>query len=203
MSQPREESQLIEGKGGYDRPEANPATQHYFENTQGLIAAPAGVAPWVVELARVVIPESWVGVIKSFEEVAIHEDVASPLYFSRSDSWGNPFVIPSTVTVRFHIRIERCDAGEPAYINAVAPVPEILLPGEAHPDWPWTDDLWFPAASAVGQNIHVTVGSGYRMRVIAIVRRTVAYDVSLAVRIRGFRQSAYDPMTKLALRSIW
>jgi hypothetical protein len=193
----------IQNKAIFERPEQSPLSQHYWEQTEGLIAAPANLIPWVVELARIHVPDSWVGVMKSFEQVLIHVDVQNPIYFSQSGQWGNPFNLPATVQVRWHFRVERDDFGEPPLVNGSSLAPETLLPGNPHPDFPWADDLWFPAAAPPSQNIHLIIGSGQRLRIVAVVQRTVLYDLSIAAKIRGFRQSAYHPMTQLAIRSIW
>lgn len=189
----------------YENPEQNPLTQKSWENTHpdGLLTAPAGTVPWIVELARISVPQDYVGVCKSFEQVLIHPDIQDPITFSLSGNWGNPFLLPAGVTVTWHFRVERSDQGEPGWINASSPTPLVLLPGEPHFDVSEMQDLWFGASSPPSQNFHMTIGSRYRMRVLAIVERDDEYAIQIAAKIRGFTLSCYDPMTLLAIRSIW
>lgn len=187
-------------QASYEHPELDPLTQRYWESTRGLLDAPAGIVPWVVELARISVQDGQIGICKSLEQVVIHPDLQSPSYYSTISSWGNPFVIPTTVGVTWHLRLERCDQGEPAWINASSPTPAILLPGEPHFDLPQITDLWFPAASPSGQNIHLCIGSRYRLRVIAVVTRTEEFALSVSAKIRGFSQGVYSPYTLRSLR---
>jgi hypothetical protein len=144
-----------------------------------------------------------VGVCKSFEQFVYHPDIQDPAYFSISASWGNPFPLPSTVQIVWHFRLERAGTAEPPWINASSATPEALLPGVAHFDVPEMRDLWFPAASSSSQNFHVTIGSRYRLRVIAVVERDVEYALEIAAKIRGFELSSFDAMSQLAIRSIF
>lgn len=189
----------------FEKPEQNPLTQRYWENTHpdSPLTAPAGVVPWVVELCRTSVPMASVAICKSFEQFVYHPDLQSPSHFSISSSWGNPFPLPATVRITWHFRIERSGTGEPVWINASSPTPAVLLPGVAHSDIAEVRDLWFPAASSSSQNFHLTIGSRYRLRVIAVVERDVEYELELAAKIRGFRLSSFDAMSLLAIRSIW
>lgn len=189
----------------YEKPEQSPLTQRYWENTHpdSPLTAPVGVVPWVVELCRVEIPLASVGVCKSFEQFVYHPDLQDPSWFSTSSSWGNPFPLPATVRIVWHFRLERAGTAEPPWINASSATPAALLPGVAHFDVPEMRDLWFPAASSSSQNFHLTVGSRYRLRVVAIVERDAEYALEIAAKIRGFELSSFDATSLLAIRAIW
>jgi hypothetical protein len=73
----------------------------------------------------------------------------------------------------------------------------------AHFDISEMRDLWFPAASSSSQNFHLTVGSRYRLRVVAIVERDAEYALEIAAKIRGFELSSFDTTSLLAIRAIW
>jgi hypothetical protein len=188
-------------QGLFEHPELNPLTHRYWESTPNLYAAPAGIIPWVIELARVSIQDAQVGVCKSLEQVVIHPDIQSPQYYSTIASWGNPFVLPDLLTITWYFRLERCDTPEPPVINVSSPTPQVFLPGEPHFDLPQITDLWFPAASPPGQNIHLTIGSRYRLRVVAIVERTQEFAVSISAKIRGFSVGVYSDHTLRSIRS--
>ena len=64
-------------------------------------------------------------------------------------------------------------------------------------------DLWFPAGSPPAQNMHVTVGGGYSLRVFCLITLAEEYALRVAAKVRGFTISQYDYLTKLSIRSIW
>lgn len=183
-----------------ENPEQNPKTQRYWEHTFGLMEAPSGTTPWVIELARISIPDSFVGVCKGFEQFV---DVEGESPVTTSDDWGNPFILPDEIRITWYFRLERCDTGEPPQINASSVSPMILLPGEPHFDVSEMRDLWFPAASPPSQSFHMTVGGRYRLRILAIVERDEEYDIGIAAKIRGFRISSFGIFSNQSIRSIW
>ena len=186
----------------FEKPEMNPATQRYWEHTYGLQTSPAGTDPWLVELARVTIPQAAVGIVKSFEQFVYHPDIAEPVYYSESGNWGNPHILPAaTVTIRWIFRLERDEAPEPAQLVYSGPNPE--LPGVPHYEQPDMTELWFPAASPPSQNFHLTIGGRYRFRVFALLEWTAEYSIGVSAKIRGFRMSPYDSLTLRPLRSVW
>lgn len=193
----------IKNRHAYQAPEINPRTQQYVEHTWGLMEAPAGTVPWLIELSRIVIPDNRIGIIKGLEQVLTHSDLESPQYFSTSANWGNPFPFPPTVDVTWYLRLERVTGVEPAQLNISAVGVQALLPGEPHFDLPELHDLWFPASSAASQNIHLAVGGRYRLRLCAIVERTAEYALSISGKLKGFHLSSFDSYTLLPVRSIW
>jgi len=203
VSQPRVTSD-IRSKQFFEKPESNPHTLLSWENTVGLVSAPAGVVPWLVELSRIAIPESNVGVLKSLEQYVFHDDVQNPAVYSISGNWGNPFVLASTaLTVTWFFRLERVTGNEPAWINVSTLTPRSALPGEPGFEIPEMRDLWFPAGSPASQNVHMTIGGRYRLRVLALVERSADFSMAIACKIRGFRLSAFDDLTLLPIRAIW
>lgn len=189
-------------KRWYEKPEMNPATQRYWEHTFGLQTSPAGTDPWLIELARVNIPQAYIGIIKSLEQFVYHPDIQNPVIYSGNSNWGNPHVIPvSTVTVRWLFRLERGDTPEPAQLNYSGPNP--IVPGEPHFEQPDMTELWFPAASPVSQNFHMTIGGRYRFRVFALLEWVSEFSIGISAKIRGFRLSPYDRLTLRPLRSVW
>lgn len=187
----------------YEKPEVNPLTQNYWEHTFDLQAHPGGVNPWLIELARVVVPEGYVGVLKSFEQVVEHEAIETPVHYSESGNWGRPFLIrDANVSLTWYFRLEHWTGFEPPQVNTVNPAPRDW-PGVPHFEQPQMRDIWFPASSPASQNIHMTIGSGYLMRVLCLVELTAAYDLSISAKIRGFKMSAYNPSTLFAIRSVW
>ena len=202
LSQPLEKP-TVPARQLYELPELNPRTLHYWQNRPILYSAPAGTDPWLIELARVVIPSENIGILKSLEQVVVHPDLQNPNYFSISGQWGNPFPFPAGLIITWHLRLERVTGTEPALINQSGVGVQALLPGEPHFELPEFDNLWFPASSPASQNIHLTIGGRYRLRVLALVERADEYDLSIACKIRGFRLSPYDKFTLFPLRALW
>ena len=187
----------------YERPEVNPLTQKYVEHTYGLETSPAGGVPWLIELARVNVPEAYTLILKGFEQYLEHPDIQNPIYFSVSGLWGRPFQLPTGVNIVWLFRVERGDTPEPAQINLAAP--SHTLPGQPHFEIAEMHDLWFPAGSPPSQNFHMTVGGRYRLRVLALVTWAIgsSYQLQIAAKVRGFRISAFDKNTLLPMRSVW
>lgn len=201
MTQPIPVLPELPNKRAYQTPEQNPLTQRYWENTRGLLEAPTGTVPWLVELARISIPDESVAIVKGFEQF-IDVEGESPL--TASADWGNPFILTQYgITVEWYFRLERNDGGEPAWINISSPTPRVYLPGEPHFDVHVYQDVWFPAGSPPSQNFHMTIGGRYRLRVLALVARTEQYDLKIAAKIRGFDLSNFDPNTLFAIRANW
>jgi hypothetical protein len=205
MSRPLSEPVVSEipYKRLYERPEVNPLTQHYIEHTYGLETSPEGGVPWLIELARINVPEAYTVVLKGFEQYLEHPDVQNPIYFSVSGSWGRPFQMPADIDVVWMFRVERGDTAEPPQINVAAP--SHTLPGTPHFEVAEMRDLWFPAGSPPSQNFHLTIGGRYRLRVLALVTWAFGseYQLQIAAKVRGFRVSAFDTMTLLPVRSVW
>lgn len=179
----------------YEKPENNPVTQRYWEHTFGQQTLPAA-ATWLIELARVSIPETYTGIVKSLEQcVSTEQDV-----YTDSSNWGNPHALPGAITIRWLFRLERSDTPEPAQLVYSGPNP--IVPGEPHFELQEITELWYPAASAVSQNFHLTIGGRYRLRLFALVENA-SPPLFVSARIRGFRLSAYDNYTLLPLRSVW
>jgi hypothetical protein len=196
-------SDVIPEQGKYERAADNPLTQNYFESAPVVMTHPGGVGDWLAEVARVIVPKSRVGVVKGFEQFLVHDDIAGDTVFSRADSWGNPFLasdIAAVDSVRWLWRIEPTTGAVPAMISQVNPP---MIPGIPHPNVPEMTDLWFPATSAAAQNIHVTIGGGNTLRVFALITLNAEYALRVAAKVKGFTISQYDPMTKIAIRSIW
>ena len=185
----------------YQKPEQNPRTQKYWESTRGLLTAPAGVNPWIVELARIAVADGYVGILKSFEQVVTVEE--QEVCLSESENWGNPFLIPDELTFTWYFRLERSGTGEPPWINIASPTPLVYLPGEPHFDLQEIYGLWYPAASPPSQNFHLTIGGRYRLRVLCVVARTDTTPFAVSAKIRGFSLSAYDKDTQHTIRSLW
>jgi hypothetical protein len=186
----------------YEKPEMNPATQRYWEHTYGLQTSPAGTDPWLIELARVNIPQSLVGIVKSLEQFVFHPDIQGNTFYSASANWGNPHVLPlATVTIRWLFRLERGDTPEPPQLNYSGTNP--IVPGEPHFELPEMTELWFPSASPVSQNFHLTIGGRYRLRLFALLEWTAEFSLGISAKMRGFRLSPFDKLTLKPLRSVW
>lgn len=190
----------IRNKRFFEKPELSPLTQRYWEHTFGTAPSPGGPDPWLVELCRITIPDAYIGICKSFEQYVYHPDIQEPQTYSLNANWGDPFVLPANVNITWLFRLERAETPEPPRLNITNPNPQI--PGEPHFEISEMSDLWYPAASPVGQNFHLTIGGRYRFRVFALMGAT-DYAIDIAAKIRGFRLSSFSKMTSLPIRSIW
>lgn len=191
-------------RGKFDQPERSPLSQRYWENTRGLLQAPQGITPWVAEVARIYIPDEFIGVLKGFEQVLVQTEIQGETgWMTASAAWGNPFNLPTDTEITWHFRVHRLRGTSPTWINASSAAPETLLPGEPHPDLPSTTSLWYPAASPVSQNFHLHIGGGYTLRVVSVLTRDSQVDVSIAGKIRGFQIGNYSLQTREATRSNW
>lgn len=186
----------------FEKPEVNPLTQHYWEHTFSVQDSPAGTDPWLIELARLNVPEAYTAVCKSFEQFVARTG-ESAIVYSLNEYWGNPHGLPDSVNIRWLFRLERGDTPEPAQINYSGLAPNPRIPGEPHFELPEMEEIWFPAASPVSQNFHMTIGGRYRFRVLALVERTSDVDLQISAKIRGFQLSSFDNFTLLPLRSVW
>jgi hypothetical protein len=195
-------SPTVPNRGNYDHPGTNPLSMRYWEQTRGLIDHPGGTDPWLVELARHVVPLGHVGVVKSFEQVLDHPAIEGSLYFTASSNWGRPYILPAGVTVRWLWRLDEYNGTSPPWISTLNPAPQDY-PGISHWDCPNMEDIWFPAGSPPSQNFHLLTTGGYCLRVLALIETTSDYALSVSAKIRGFDVGQYGLTSQLAIRSLW
>lgn len=174
-------------------------TQHYWENTLGFFQFEQIVSTWLVEVARTETPAGVVAIMKSFEQYIREPQIeAQDIVLSESENWGNPGL--SQGRYRWHFRIE-------PYRGLTTPVissgPPYFLPGLPHPDLPFIDDIWYPAASPVSQNWHLIVDEKTRLRVFCEILTPTISGLELAAKIRGYRIGVYSSEALLSARSLW
>lgn len=138
---------------------------HTFDRTEALDPT----LNHIVELARITVPEGNVGHVESIEQYLA--DSAGRFYATSSEYWGMPYneTVPITDIVWF-LRLDNYDGtlADRYAVNALVMAnPRGLLPGQAWPDLPEFNGIWFPANHRKG--FSGTVPSGKQLRFFAWV----------------------------------
>lgn len=169
------------------------------------LAQPVSDEDWCVEIARWPCPAGSVGIIKSFEQFFSRISLGGENVYTTSANWGNPYpTYPNSLGVRWYFRLSplRLIDGRWRNVSGLSAIPE-YLPGIPYDDFPWTDDLWFPAASSSSANIHFPVPGGHFLRVIAIVAGSQETSARISAKIAGSLQSELSRDAQFMLRTSW
>lgn len=187
--------ETVPGERLFEKPFVNPGSFHYFESTRGLWdAGEAASAPFYRELARVSVPFDAVGVVKSFGQLfAVDNEI-----FSNAANWGtNP---QGDQRPRWHFRLTPFDGEEPPIFSK--PVSSVMfLPGVAHSDFPYTDDLLYPLNSPTSERFHLIIPGGNMLRVIIEVTPISQVAWSAQCLLRGYTTGVYHESTMTGLRT--
>lgn len=179
-------------------------TMRLVENTAGLVAHPNDDTwpQWAVELARFAVPRGMFGIVKSFDQFLGIMGLEAAELPTESSNWGVPFSGFTTTgigAVTWHFRLSEYYGTLPPLLNAVN---SQALPGVPHPDFPSTNDFWFPAHSPSANNFHLPVPGGNVLRVILIVG-PMSYRPQAAARLSGWLSTYLSPENRHAIRSTW
>lgn len=177
-----------------------PQTRRYEQSRHPVgapITHPDPALDWMVELSRWPVPFGSVGILKSFEQyVAQGETVVSA-----SQNWGDPYFLGTNI--RWTFRLSQIHLIGNAWINATGgSAIADYLPGIPYTDFPYTDDLWFPAGSSASANIHFPVPGGFFLRVICLVDAP-GTAVTLAGKLAGTVQTELSADAQFTLRTSW
>lgn len=176
-----------------------PKTLRYRQQTRNILEYTGTGEDWRVELARMYIERSRVGVIKSYEQFLRTEALQTETVWSQSDHWGDPRVPLGT----WFFRLSSWDGTEIPWINELSPVPQ--RPGMVYDDMPDEIGLWYPLHSNASNNIHLVVPGGYVLRVFFECNGALAntYQPHVGARLRGSIQSSFSIESQHQIRSYW
>jgi hypothetical protein len=181
----------------------SPSTRRY-QNSVSPDTTPSvlGVAlPWLVELARFMVPDNVLGVVKSFEQYLSLTGTPNVNYTSAL-SWGNPFVmLPNHV--QWFFRLSPSAAMPAAAWVDITGLTAIAdnLPGRPYTDLPQTSDLWYPATSPAAANVHMVVPGGFCLRAFLLAPALVG--LRAAVKLAGSVQSELNTEAQQVARAGW
>jgi hypothetical protein len=186
-----------------------PATRRYqsSRNPPGApLVQPLSDSDWLVELARWPVPAGSVGILKAFEQFFSRISLGGETVYTTSQHWGNPYpTYPDSVGVRWYLRLSPIAevAGPWRNESGASAIPE-YLPGIPYDDLPWTEDLWYPAASSSSANIHLPIPGNYFLRVISIVSASESQtQARIAAKVAGTIQTELSRDTQFMLRTSW
>lgn len=200
--------------GDLENAGVSPKSIHFRTNTRGRQVHPDELAPhraWGVELARFIVPDGYIGIIKGLEQYLATvwgiPGGTDAFVYSQNSRWGVPGPwhavappgIPSSDLGTWHFRLHNLSRTTPIWWNALGIV---QLPDLPYTDFPNDEQLWFPAGSASSQNLHLIVPAGRMLRVIYVTpEQNARFEV--ACKLRGFIQSDRTLESAYNARTNW
>jgi hypothetical protein len=177
-----------------------PATRRYSQSRfppSVPSTQPNSALDWLVEVARYPVPYGSIGIVKSLEQYVSQGQSV----YSASASWGDPFAMGSPI--RWYLRLSKIShLGDPwLSVSGASAIPD-RLPGIAYDDLSRTDDIWFPAASCAGANIHLVIPGDYVLRAFCLVGASQD-AVSVALKLAGSVQIETNNEAQYTLRTSW
>lgn len=185
-----------------------PATRRYQQSRfppGAPLVQPLSDRDWMVEVLRWPVPAGSVGIIKSFEQFFSRVQLGGEEVYTTSPYWGNPYpTYPSSLGVRWYFRLSPLHliAGRWRNASGFSAIPE-YLPGIPYDDFPWTDDLWFPASASSSANIHLPIPGDHFLRVICIVAGSQETQARISAKVAGTLQTELSRDAQFMLRTSW
>jgi hypothetical protein len=184
-----------------------PTTRRYQQSRMprgAPLVQPLTGRDWMVEVARWPVPAGSVGIIKSFEQFFSRVQLGGEAVYTTSEHWGNPYpTYPDSLGVRWYFRLSPLHlvAGPWRNASGFSAIPE-YLPGIPYDDFPWTDDLWFPAAASSSANIHLPIPGAHFLRVVCIVAGSQS-QARISAKLSGTIQTELSRDAQFTLRTSW
>lgn len=186
-----------------------PATRRYQNSIEpeGAPLVVSVASNWLVELARWAVSDQDFGIVKSFEQYLSFPTVQGPRdVYTKSANWGDPYAFPATAGhVQWYFRLSPVSTVQTnAWINVTGPSAIAdNIPGEPYTDLPKTADLWYPASSSSGANIHLPVPGGFVLRVFLLAPAMSAGGLSAACKLSGTTQTAIAQSAQEVAQISW
>lgn len=161
--------------------------EHYFAPVTH--ADPAEY--WAVEVARIIIPQGELGILKTIEQVLY--DVDGNYYATNKNYWGSPYnVLTDVANCRWYFKLEWFDGIQPEQFNLQSPNPIGYnnLPGYPFPELQEIDALWYPAG---GENTRVKMllPDARMLRFYFMTPPTTTYQWTVTGRLRALLQTTF------------
>jgi hypothetical protein len=202
--------------GDLENAGVSPKSIHFRTDSRGRRVHPDEQAPyreWTVELARFIVPDGHVGVVKGIDQYLAAQwdipDGVDAFVWSQNSRWGVPGAWYADLAAGspiitdlgvWHFRLHNItQRGLPPWYDATGPAP---LPDLPYTDFPFDSQLWFPAGSASSQNVHLIIPAGHVLRVLYVAPEQDA-RFEAACKLRGFVQSDRTPESSLNVRTNW
>lgn len=148
---------------------------------------------YVAEVARFVVPDGHLGVLKSLEQT-LH-DSGGAIYPTNQEYWGSPYSVNADINQnRWYLTIDYFDGTQPDPYVALAAGAILIehLPGMPYPELNTINGLWYPANCPTSFDLSWIVPSQRVLRFFWVCPPTTNYEWTGGGRLTGFTQSAYS-----------
>lgn len=170
----------------------NPKTARWQEHTFGPQNMPIAAAWFGVELARIVVPDGDVGLIRTVEQVLYDQN--GNYYATGSDYWGTPYPVdPDVANTRWYLNIQNYEGVTPpqyALSSLIFPLDREAFPGAPYPELPTISGIWLPANSP-NTRVKLIVPGRSIVRFFFYSPPTVTWQWRVAGRLQAQTQTAY------------
>ena len=166
-----------------------PKSIRYQIDTAGRVTHPGvNLTAWRVELARFVVPQRYIGIIRGFEQFM---GVVGQSGVNGIISYGNPFSdTDAGVEGRWCMRLFAHSGEIRPWINTLTPTE--FQPGIPYSDFAQQSGIWYPAHSDAANSIRLPVPGGYELSVFWECDDTISARPVVGAAFKGGIQSAID-----------
>lgn len=170
----------------------NPKTARWQAHTFGPQNMPIMNSWFGCELARIVVPDGDVGLIRSVEQVLYDQD--GNYYPTGSDYWGSPYPVdPDVANTEWYLNIQHFEGLTPpqyALSSLIVPLTREAFPGAPYPELATIQGLWLPANSP-NTRVKLIVPGASIIRFYFYSPPTVTWRWRVAGRLQAQTQTAY------------